>query len=359
MIGNTAANGKKKARLIDIAEQVGVSKAAVASVLTNPGKNNIKVSAQTSEAIRRVAQEMNYTPNISARTLAGGKSMVIGALIDSWAPRSIYRILSEIEDQAAAAGYRLMVGQSHNNVENIFQCYQNFIRHDIDGVICMAHEYPGNEDKLRDFFEKRRNLVFVEKPAFGSGSYVDIERENGVRQAVLHLAEEGCARIGLLFWGAPASYYSLRQRRDGYRQGMAEAGLPFDAEFETAMDWNIPEAALVAALQAYIEEKIIPNRLDAVITSNDVVAAHLLRELQRRGLRVPEDVALVGHDNDDFTRFSYPSLTTVEQKTREVGNAAFKMLWEQLNGQSGPERFRRISTELVIRESSMRLNKNK
>ncbi len=347
-----ATTEKRKARLIDIAEKVGVSKAAVASVLTNPGRNNIKVSQETSEAIRRVARELNYSPNLAARTLAGRESMVIGALVDTYAPRSIYRILSRIEELAAAAGYRLMIGQSHNNVENMFQCYQNFVKHGIDGVICLAHEYPGNEDKIRQFFENRKNLVFLDKPVFSDGYYIAIERQHGIRQAVNHLAAEGYRRIGFLSF--PQEYDSLRQRLSGYHQALEENSISFEPEFAATVRQELEGAAIAAVLREYVENEVIRKRLDAVIAVNDIYAAHLLRELLRRGIRVPEDVAVIGHDNDDFTEFSYPALTSIDQKAGEVGKAAFQMLWKQLSGEKDLTHSRTVTTELVIRESSCR-----
>lgn len=146
--------------MIDIAERVGVSKGAVASVLSNVGKNVIRVSEAKRAEILRVAREMNYVPNITARALAGKSGMKIGVLIDSHAPRCTYRILWSIEETAVKAGYRLMIGQAHDDPQSLFDCYDNFMRHGIDGVICLAHEYSGHEEEVRSYFQDKKNLVF-------------------------------------------------------------------------------------------------------------------------------------------------------------------------------------------------------
>lgn len=343
---------KRNVRMIDIAQEVGVSKSAVARVLTNGGVNSIRVSEETRRKIQEVAKRLNYTPNTAARALAGKGSMVIGVLIDSCAPRSIYQILSVIEEKAAESGYRLMIGQSHDNVDNMFECYRNFIRHKIDGVICLAHEYPGSEKKIRSYFDKRQNLVFIGKPCLDCRSYIEINRQNGIRQAVSHLVKEGYRRIGLLIF--PFSHNSLQQRQDGYREGIGDSGLTFNPDF-ISMVQQYPDAASIRAqMKDYVDSEILPKRLDAVIAVNDIYASHLLRELLTRGIKVPQEIAIVGHDNDDFTEFSYPTLTTIDQSPRAVGEAAFHML---LTGLEQPGRSvapQTINTELIIRESSNR-----
>ncbi len=321
-----------KVRLIDIAERVGVSKGAVSCVLNGVGKNVIRISEEKRNEILRAAKEMNYVPNQTARSLAGKSSMTIGVLIDSLAPRTVYQTLWAIESTAAAAGYRLMIGQAHDNPESLFDSYNDFMRYGIDGVICLSYEYPGQEEKVREFFQDKKNVVFYDHPDW-EASCVNINRATGVMEAVRHLQETGRRRIALWINGNP-QVYSFRQRTEGFRQST-------DGEAIIHCTDNIEECA----------ELVIKEKFDAVLAVNDTSAARLMRELMRRGVRIPEDVAVIGHDNNDFSGFTYPSLSTIDQKEAAVGQKLFELLLKQINSKNAPES-EEITTSLVIRESS-------
>ncbi len=320
--------------MIDIAQRVGVSKGAVASVLSDVGKNVIRVGEAKRQEILRVAKEMNYVPDMTARALAGKSGMKIGALIDSQAPRCTYRILWAIEEAAVKAGYRLMIGQAHDDPQSLFDCYDNFMCHGIDGVVCLAHEYQNCGEKVRSFFQNKRNLVFYEPPGW-EVPYVGIDRTTGMVQAVRHLQETGRQRIGLCFL-CDKDYHSHRQRIAAYRESNR------GGEF----------IRMGVSPSSYVDE-ILAEKLDAVIASNDRLAAQVTRELMRRGIRVPEDVAIIGHDNDDFSEFYYPSLSTIDQNDEAVGQKIFDLLMALLKTEPLPGDCV-FTTKLIIRESSFK-----
>ncbi len=321
-----------KVRLVDIAARVGISKAAVSCVLNDASKNIIRVSAEKRNEIFRVARELNYVPNLTARSLAGKSSMTIGVLIDSHAPRTVFQTLWSIEEAAAASGYRLMTGQAHDNPESLFDSYNDFMRYGIDGVVCMSYEYPGHEEKVREFFRDKKNLVFYDQPSW-EASCVVIERNSGMAEAVRHLQSTGRKRIALWIAGNP-QVFSYSQRIEGYRQNIVGEELVHCVE-------NVTEYA----------ELVLKNKIDAVLASNDTTAAQLMRELLCRGLRIPEDVAVIGHDNNDFSQFTYPSLTTIDQKEVAAGRKIVELLLKQITTNSAPEKVK-IPTSLIIRESS-------
>ena len=326
-----------KTRMIDIAERVGVSKGAVACVLNGTGKNTIRVSESKRTEILRAAREMNYVPNMVARSLAGKSSMKIGALIDSHAPLCNYRTLWTLEEAAAAGGYRLMIGPAHNDPQSLFDCCENFIRHGLDGVICMAHEYPGREHEVRDYFADKRNLVFLDPPGWDA-PHLRIDREAGMMQAVRHLQETGRRRIGLWLRDS-LDCFSYRQRLNAFRRCC-------DGEMLVSRDLDLP---------AYLDV-IREQRLDAVIAANDVLAARLLRELLLQGIRVPDDIALIGHDNDNFSAFSYPSITTIDQQDEQAGRQLFELLMKQFRGEKADAPAPVLESRLIIRESSVKQN---
>lgn len=342
------ADRNPKTRLIDIAEKVGVSKGAVAAVLN--GRNALRIGRETSAKILATAKELNYEPNITARLLAGKESMVIGALIDSCAPAIIYQMLKELEEAAAQAGYRVMIGHAHDNIEHFFDCYKNFINHGIDGVICFGHEYPGQQNKVRKFFADKRNIVFLGPPCFEPASYLYIEIQEGIRQAVGHLAGLGYRRIGIM---TPSSRNSsVLKREEGFRTAMTEYGLECPPYYIRGFDNPADHGQLQDQMRDYLENDVRRHRLEAVIARNDISAAQLIREAMCHGMKVPEDLAVVGHDNEPFSQCCFPSLTTIDQKPAEVGRTAFEMLQECMKRKSPGPVIRKIKTELVIREST-------
>ncbi len=346
------ANGinymNKRVRLVDIAEKVGVSKGAVAAVLN--GKNTLRIGRETSEKILAAAKALNYEPNLTARMLAGKESMVIGALIDSYAPPLVYRILRELEKSAVQAGYRVMIGHAHDNMEHFFECYQNFVKHGIDGVVCFGHEYPGQQDKVKKFFADKKNIIFLNAPCFEPASYLDLGIETGIYAAMEHLVGLGRRRIGIMTSTNRNS--STMKREKGFRAGIAAYGADENSCSIKAVENPLDHEVLRRQTADYLDTEVIPRHLDAVIARNDVFALELIRQAILRGMKVPGDLAVVGLDNDVFSESCYPSLTTIDQKPAEVGQVAFEMLLECMKGSSGGTIVRKIETELIIREST-------
>ena len=152
-------------RLVDVAKRVGVSHAAVSSVLSVNRKGSIRVGKATSENIRRVAREMDYQPNIAARQLKGKRSHIVGVIIDSYAPQIAFDRLSEIEQSLNRYGYRLMVGQSHGDIKHLQQYAADFLSHGVDGVVCISHDYPDSGAKVAGIYSRFKNIVFIGKPS--------------------------------------------------------------------------------------------------------------------------------------------------------------------------------------------------
>ena len=204
-------------RLRDIAEKLGISESLVSKVLS--GKlGSTAVTEEKAELIRLTASEMGYTPNLNARSLAGKPSRIIGILIDSTAPPVTFRVLAAIERIASAQGYRCMIGEAHDSLGNLRENVDIFMQYGVDGIISLAHEYPGKKTEfLRLFADYLNRIVFVAEPPYRDAAFVNIDLASPVREAVRHLYDRG---------GAPDRVYterrnwtSLRQRQEGYVAG--------------------------------------------------------------------------------------------------------------------------------------------
>ncbi len=339
-------------RLRDIAEKLGISESLVSKVLS--GKlGNTAVTEEKAELIRRTASEMGYTPNLNARSLAGKPSRIIGILIDSDAPPVIFRVLAAIERIASAQGYRCMIGEAHNSLGNLRENVDIFMQYGVDGIISLAHEYPGKKTEfLRLFSDYLNRMVFVAEPPYRAAAYVNIDLASPVREAVRHLYERGARRIA--FIRGKRNWASLRQRQEGYVAGMKKLGfregeLLIHTYSEEILEVDSPWELFERQIVRYVLE----NKVDGVVGLNDFLAHRLVFVLAERGVRCPEDVRIVGTDNEPFTRYMIPPLTTIDSKTQEQAEAVLELLLEQLSapGKAVP-RSRIIIPELVLRKST-------
>lgn len=335
---------KQHVTLSDVAREVGVSRALVGKVLGSCS-GNIRVSAETARMIREAAQRLHYQPNLSARVLTGQKSGLIGVLIDAQPPAVTFRTLAYIDQYVTENGYRLLIGEAHDSIDSLYRHYTNFMQYNVDGVICMAHDYPGQETKLRELFRATENLVFIEKTILENVSCIEVDRVAAV-ESLTELLLETRKRVGIVL--EDPMYRSVRQRQEGYFRALARAGR--DGEVLTCF---LPDqdVSLEEKMFRAVEEFIIPERLDAVIAPNDLAASHIMRNLCRRGIRIPEEIAVAGYDNDPFAESLYPSLTTVDDRNEEIGRCAVQLLLEQLSMKEFVPRTVRVTPCVVRRES--------
>ena len=335
---------KQHVTLSDVAREVGVSRALVGKVLGSCS-GNIRVSAETARMIREAAQRLHYQPNLSARVLTGQKSGLIGVLIDAQPPPVTFRTLAFIDKYAAANGYRLLIGEAHDSIDSLYHHYSNFMQYNVDGVICMAHDYPGQEVKLRELFCNAENTVFIEKTILENASCVEVDRVAAV-ESLTSLLLETRRRVGIVLENP--LYRSVRQRQAGYCRALARAGREDEVLTCYLGDDKSPAEQMMARV---VDEFILSERLDAVIAPTDLAASHIMRHLLRRGIRVPQEIAVAGYDNDPFAESLYPSLTTIDDRNEEVGRCAVQLLLEQLSAKDASHRTVRVTPCLVRRES--------
>ncbi len=336
---------KQHVTLSDVAREVGVSRALVGKVLGSCS-GNIRVSAETARMIREAAERLHYQPNLSARVLTGQKSGLIGVLIDAQPPAVTFRTLAFIDRFAAENGYRLLIGEAHNSIDSLYYHYSNFMQYNVDGVICMAHDYPGQEVKLRELFRNAENIVFVEKTILENVCCVEVDRVAAV-EALTSLLLETRKRVGIVLENPV--YRSVRQRQEGYHRALARAGREDASLVYYPAD---EETSLEETMRLAVEKFILPEKLDAVIAPNDLAASHIIRELWQRGIRIPEQIAVAGYDNDPFAESLYPSLTTIDDRNEEIGRHAVELLLELFSVKEPASRTIRVTPCVVRRESS-------
>ncbi|HEY4752980.1 MAG TPA: LacI family DNA-binding transcriptional regulator [Candidatus Limnocylindrales bacterium] len=325
--------------LDDVARMSGVSRATVSRVI-----NGGPVSADTRLRVTEVLEATGFRPNRAARTLASGRSGVVGVVLHQdphliFGDRYFSQLLQGISDVLAerSTGMMLWLGQRSKE-----ETLDRILSMGVDGVIVTAHQLS---DPLVDgLLESDLATVLVgHRSADRTASFVDIDNVAAADQLTTHLIKTGRKRIGHVT-GARGTF-AAEDRIAGYEAAMARVGL------DTAglvVDGDFNEAGGAAGARLLLERAV-----DAIFCANDRAARGALSVLGDRGVRVPDDIALAGFDDLDFAAQLEPPLTTVRQSIRQHGVEAAGALLDLVEDRSGPPRRLILPTELVIRQSTV------
>lgn len=332
------------ATLKEIANRAGVSVMAVSAVM------NKTTSTRVSEAkrvhIERIAREMGYRSNVVARTLRGGASRMLGILIDSHAPPWLYNILRHIESEATRSGYRILVSEGHDSVDNLVAAYGTFEQYGADGVICLAYDYPGQQEKFREHFAGKNNLLLVGSYDTSMLPQIYLDLEPAWRAAVEYFRSRGRKRIGGIIVDLPI--WCQQVRISLFRKLCSDQGIP---ELFWHPDYCEEPERYADEVDRCVREFILPNRIDALLAHSDVFGAFLISGLARNGLRVPEDVAVIVDDNRDFFAALQPPLACIDHDEEAIGTQAVRVMLKMLRKESVEHRTQ-IPCHLILRESA-------
>jgi LacI family transcriptional regulator len=329
------------ARTIDeLAQLSGVSRATVSRVM-----NGGSVSAKTRRRVEHVLAETGYRPNLAARTLASGRSGVVGVVIHV-DPHLLFRdayfgqLLQGMSDELVdlAAGMMLWLG-NRTKEETLDKILSTGL---VDGVIVTAHFL---EDPLVDgLLASHLPTVLVgHRRHDRAASYVDVDNIHAADSITTHLVQIGRKRVGHIT--GTRGTVAGEDRIVGYQRAMERAGLS-TIDLVVDGDFNAPSGVAGA-------EILLDRRCDAIFCANDSTAMGALETIRARGLDVPVDVALAGFDDLDFAAHLDPPLTTIRQSVREQGAEAARTLFQLLGDRDGGPRRVILPTELVIRQSTV------
>ncbi len=326
-----------------IAELAAVSRSTVSRVLNNQPS----VRPEVRDRVLRIIDEQGYAPHAAARSLASQRTNMIGLLI----PRSAAVIFSDpffphvIQGITAACsnrGYYLMLSMVTAGEEHGF--YQQILRgRHLDGVIMLSTDI--DDPILPLMIRDQTPLVMVGRhPFFQDVSWVDVNGQAAARTAVAHLVGLGHRTIATIT--GPLQMAAALERRDGYKQALLEAGIAINSAQIVEGDYTQPSG--YAAMQQLLA---LPTPPTAVFAANDSMAMGALRAITAAGLRVPEDIAVVGFDDLPLANFATPALTTMRQPIELMGHTAASLLIDQLEGRAATPSQILLPVNLVIRES--------
>ncbi|MEU7071728.1 LacI family DNA-binding transcriptional regulator [Streptomyces narbonensis] len=343
-----AVSGRQTGRptLEEVAARAGVGRGTVSRVING----SPKVSEQAKAAVEQAVAELGYVPNRAARALAGSRTDAIALVIPETEARLFAEpyfldIIRGVSAELADADKQLLLTLIRSDQER--QRFEQYLAAQrVDGVLLVSVH---GDDPLPD------QVRALGLPAVLNGrrsedervSFVDSDNTGAGRTAVAHLAARGRRSVATIT--GPLDMYVARCRLDGYREGLAEAGLPPDEGLVAHGDFT--EEGGRRAMRELLDRR--PG-LDAVFAASDVMAAGARGVLREAGRRVPEDVALVGVDDSAVARHMDPPLTSVRQPIEEMGRTMARLLLQEIAAPGEPDEQprRMLPTELVVRASS-------
>jgi LacI family transcriptional regulator len=329
-------------RLVDIATRVGVSVMTVSKAL----RDKPDVAASTRARIKTAALEMGYVPDSSAQSLRTRATKLLGLAIPSTTNPVFARMVFALEERAQALGYDLLLAHTQNKPELEERCLRRFLARRVDGIFVSPVYRMENDARIyRELQTNGTPVVLLGSPAAFCSQFVSVQTEELAASfaATKHLLELGHKRIAYFTGPLPAIW--AQERYEGYRRAHREAGLEVDDRLVFHAGSTI-EDGHKAALEFAGEN----CGATAIQACNDPVAIGAANTLLQQGLRIPEDLSLVGFGNILVAEHFRVPLTTVRQPKFRLGIAAMDLMEESLRGQR-PES-RRLPAELIIRDSS-------
>src|SRR5215510_2914366 len=292
----------------DIARAAGVSHSTVSRAL----RNSPLVNAKTAARVRKIAKKQKYVASAVARSLVTQRTNTIGVVVTSIADPFAGEVVDGIEECALANNYSVILVASHGDPDRELRAVQSFHERRVDGVLVMASRVGARyRSRLSGL---RSPVVLINSHHNGEFTYsVRIDNVGSARTATMHLVELGHRRIAYI--GDEQGFQSDSERFSGFQKALKEAGIPFDSTLVTYGD-GTPARGMHAMAQLLS----LPELPTGVFCYNDREALGAMRAVREHGLRVADDVSIVGFDELFLSSYTDPPLTTIEQPKHEMGS---------------------------------------
>jgi LacI family transcriptional regulator len=328
----------RRLTLRDIAKIVGVS----ASTASRALNNNSAISEEIRKKVNKAAKDANYIPNTLARGLALKRSQLIGLMVPSIANPFFAEILRGAHDIAQQKSYVVALCDTQRSKEREELFSERLLQSQVDGIIVTGSVML--EDRLSEWRQRNIPVVFAGRRSAGLRfSGVSVDDVSAGYQATSHLIAKGHKKI--LFFGGTPDSSATKDRQHGYLDAMQSVGLPLLTSYgDYSMESGFREAAKVAQSV---------DRPDAVFAANDLMAIGFIMGLAGFGVKVPDDLAVMGCDDIPMGALIRPALTSVKIPMYEIGVRAMGLLLHELEaGQTGPAESILLGCGLVIRDSA-------
>ncbi|MBT1702308.1 LacI family DNA-binding transcriptional regulator [Chryseosolibacter indicus] len=338
-------NGSKEITIYDIAEALDLSPATVSRGL----KDHPAIKKDTKKRILEKAKEMGYQHNLFASNLRRNKTNTIGLIVPRLNSYFMSTVIAGIEKVANQAGYNLIISQSLESVKKEEINVRTLYNSRVDGLLVSLAYDTDDISHMEMFLDKNIPVIFFDR-IFHHPQCTNIIIDNfkAGYDVTSHLIDQGCKRIAHITANMKRNVYADRMK--GYKQALSDHQIPFDEKLVFIN--NLSDHAGIKVSKEILQMKPLP---DAIFTANDACAVSCIRELKMAGIKVPDDIAVAGFNNDPLSKVIEPNLTTVNYPGQEMGEAAASILIRRLDKLEGTS----LNTivlrhELIVRESSLK-----
>ena len=327
--------------LKDLAAELGVSIATVSRAL----RSSPEIGKEMQQRVKDLAKKLNYRPNPFAQSLRKEAPRMIGVVVPNLVTHYYAAVLDGIEEEAHRAGYSVISANSHEDFEDEKQAVDNFIGLHVEGIIACLAQTTTDYSHFEEISEMGIPLVFFGRTCLTDRfSCVTANGDEAAQLATQHLIDTGSRRIA--FIGGPNHLDMVRRRKHGYLEALRENHIEIDREMVICgkIDYQF-------ALQAVEQLLKREHRPDAILAFNDIITFAAFTAIKNCGLRIPDDVALIGFTDDVHAAYVTPRMSAIEDQSRLMGITACQLLLKNINGDSSVYK-EIVPQQLVIRETS-------
>lgn len=335
---------KKRVTLKDIAQKLNISSAAVSKAMNDDSR----ISEKTKKEVRRVAEELNYQPNHLASALRKGKSNLVGVIVPRTNSNFFSSVIETMEAVLNKAGYSIIITQSNESFSKECQSIDTLLFTQVDGIIASM----ANETVDLSYYEKIKSkgiplILFDRGENDLNVDYIGINDYDSSHMIVEHLVNKGCKRIAHIGGFRRTRIFNNRIR--GYMDAVAKYGLPVDDALLVESSLTLEDGR--QQMEKLLNLEKIP---DAVYVAGDYAALGALQVLTEKNINVPDDIKLVGFGNEPFTSLVTPSITSVDQHSKKIGELAAKTFLERTEQKQLKQSLNKqiLKAQLIVRESS-------
>jgi len=332
----------KQVTLKDLARKLRLSVSTVSRAL----RDVQDINPETKQQVLALAEELNYEPNFIAKSLVNKNTKMIGVILPVIASRYFADALSGMMEIADSKGYHIMFCQSDESVEKEELSIKKLVSIRAAGILISVSKDTSNTELFLKVQKKGIPIVFFDRVLENiDATKVTVDQHHSAYLAVEHLIKRGYKRIAHV--AGPKQLSIAAERLNGYLQALAEHNLPVNEDFIQYCEDFEKNAHEKAEVLFNLDTKP-----DAIFAVNDASAIICIKHLEKLGYKIPEDVAVVGYNNDPISEVVSPCLTTIKQPSYEVGKLATKLLIEEIEGKQTEIAEEILNGELIIRASS-------
>lgn len=322
----------------DVAKYAGVSVATISRVLNEPDK----VSEDTKTKVLKAIEETGYQQNLFGKHLRCKKTNIILVMLTSVVNSFCAKIVNSIDNEAKKHGYSIMICATNDDPKTE-ERYLNYVKNRfVDGMIVINSTM--NQEQMASLSSQFPVIQCSEYADPDTTPYVTINNKQAAKDAVNHLIKNGKKKIMMIGVDDP-NIISAGERLEGYKEALNENNIEFNTKNVLYSNYGFRNTQKL--LKEYFKDAV---NIDAIFAISDKMAAAAIGVLQEKGVKVPEDVMIIGFDNTDITYMFNPTISTVAQPHKEMGKTAFKMLLDRMNDQKCKNYI--LNHELVIRKST-------